>query len=175
MGANYKGHKTTQAYIDNAHRRAKAINLRLAGLTYEEIAAECGWNSRQAAQVAIRDSIMAVAGEPSKELLALHIGRLDKMFGLQYARAVAGDLDAVNGCLKIMERQARLMGMDAPVKTDNKTELSATGGVLVVPGIMDEASWLVKAKESQTALAAKEAQVLQAPQVTNKTRRRVEE
>ena len=49
-------------------------------------------------------------------------------------------------CMKIMERRARLLGLDAPIKTDNKTEVSGKEGVLVIGPTMTPEDWAAAAR-----------------------------
>lgn len=169
------GKKTSPETIENAERKAKAVELRKEGRTFEEIAQECGYNSRQAAYEAVKSCIDAIIEEPARDLLKLDLERLDKMFGIHYLNAQAGDVMALNGCLRIMERRARLLGLDAPVKQEVKNETTVTGGVLRVPMPLDEKDWFAAVAKSQDELKAKETAVVQAPQQTAaRVRRRVE-
>ncbi|MFE6872574.1 hypothetical protein ACFVFS_39285 [Kitasatospora sp. NPDC057692] len=60
-----------------------------------------------------------------EELRALEDARLDRMFLVAYRRAVRdGDLPAIDRALRIMERRARLLGLDRPTRT----EIGGTGG-----------------------------------------------
>lgn len=59
------------------------------------------------------------------ELRALEADRLDRLFFVAYKKAVRDqDLGAVDRTLRIMERRARLLGLDMPAKT----ELSGPNG-----------------------------------------------
>ena len=53
----------------------------------------------------------------SDELLALELSRLDGLLAKVYPMAAQGDLQAVDRVLKICERRARLLGLDAPTRT----------------------------------------------------------
>ncbi|MFE7129367.1 hypothetical protein ACFVIM_00710 [Streptomyces sp. NPDC057638] len=59
------------------------------------------------------------------ELRSLEADRLDRLFFVAYKKAVRDqDLHAVDRTLRIMERRARLLGLDMPVRT----ELTGAGG-----------------------------------------------
>lgn len=115
---------TTPAAMERTERVAKAIELRKGGAQFEEIARVCGWNSRQAAFDAVSKALRRIVREPATELLALELERLDTLWGPQYESARAGDADAMAACLRIMERRAKLLGLDAA----EKRELSGPGG-----------------------------------------------
>jgi len=146
------GKKTSPEVAAAQIRAAKALELRMEGKTFEAIAEELGYAGKQGAYDAVRRSIAAVTREPAEELLKLDLERLDAMWGIHYLNAQAGDVQALSACMKIMERRAKLLGLDAPVKTDNKTEVSAGGGVLVVNPVMTPEEWQAAAKAQQSAL-----------------------
>ncbi|MFE9770674.1 hypothetical protein ACFYOV_03110 [Streptomyces sp. NPDC005931] len=53
------------------------------------------------------------------ELRALEADRLDRLFFVAYKKAVRDqDLAAIDRTLRIMERRARLLGLDMPVRTE---------------------------------------------------------
>jgi hypothetical protein len=102
---------------DVATRRNKAINLKMAGATWQMIADQCGYASEAAALMDIKrfrqqQNLQAVASY--EELRDQEGERLDRLQMGHWAAAVGGDKDAAAVVLKIMERRAKLMGLDAP-------------------------------------------------------------
>ncbi|WP_075662445.1 hypothetical protein [Streptomyces acidiscabies] len=74
---------------------------------------------------ACRDVRTALAGRRAElnddvdELRALEADRLDRLFFVAYKKAVRDqDLAAIDRTLRIMERRARLLGLDMPVRTE---------------------------------------------------------
>ncbi|MFJ8430480.1 hypothetical protein ACIQ9P_04150 [Kitasatospora sp. NPDC094019] len=62
---------------------------------------------------------IAAARESIEELRALEDARLDRMFLVAYRKAVRdGDLPAIDRALRIMERRARLLGLDRPIRAE---------------------------------------------------------
>lgn len=90
----------------------------MEGKTFEEIAKEAGYASKQAAFDAVSRSLKAIVREPAEELLKLDLERLDTMWGIHFLNAQAGDVQALAACMRIMERRAKLLGLDAPVKAE---------------------------------------------------------
>ena len=119
------GKKTSPETAVAKAKAAKALELRMEGKTFEVIAIEAGYNSKQAAYDAVKRSLDAITREPAKELISLDLERLDVLWQIQYLNAQGGDVQAMAACMKIMERRAKLLGLDAPVKTENKTEIAA--------------------------------------------------
>lgn len=113
--------KTSIAKIERSERIAEALRMRMAGKEAPEIAQRMGVNKTTVYQY-IKDGIEATIREPAEAFVALHIMRLEKMFGGVFADAVSGDVKAVAAALKIMEREARLLGLDRAVPTETSGE-----------------------------------------------------
>lgn len=129
--------------IDNAERDNSAAKLRAQGWSYERIASELGWHDRSGARKAVQRAIVATVREAGDELRVLELERLDRLYEkaweilerVHYAhgngRVVMLDnvpvlddgptLAAMDRMLKIQERRARLLGLDAPVTVRHQT------------------------------------------------------
>ena len=125
--------KTSPSTIDAKVRAAKALELRMEGMKFDDIAAELGYNSKQAAFDAVSREIKAITREPAEEVLRLDLERLDRMWGIHYLNAQAGDAQALASCMRIMERRARLLGLDAPAKN----EITGKGGGPLAPPVFN--------------------------------------
>ena len=102
-----------------AHERQKqALQLRTAGVAYEEIAARLGYRGRSGAYAAVMRALKATLQEPADELRKLELERLDKLLLGVWPQAVRGNQGSVDRALRIMERRAKLLGLDAPVKSE---------------------------------------------------------
>ena len=104
-----------------AARRTQAINLRLAGVDYETIAAKLGYASRAAAWIDIDRALKAnkaeedTAKETLREVDSL---RLDRLQAAVWSAATKGDTRAVDSALKIIAQRAKLLGLDAEVNVN---------------------------------------------------------
>jgi hypothetical protein len=109
-------------------------------MRYEDIAAELGYTSRARAAEAVLQGLRDTVAEPSTELRALEIERLDALWRrawqildrphlvAQMGRVVkyrgkpviddAPVLQAIDRLLRIQERRAKLLGLDAPVEVE---------------------------------------------------------
>lgn len=146
------GQKTNAATIQSKVKAAKAVELRMEGRTFPYIAKELGYNSQQAAHDAVKRALEATLREPADALRTLELERLDNLWEMQFINAQSGDVQALAACMKIMERRAKLIGLDAPIKTDNRTEVTSNDGVIVVGSTMTPDDWAAAAKEQQAAL-----------------------
>ena len=108
---------TNPTRIAQAERRTQYVNLRKEGYTYEHIAAQFGV-TRQAVYSGVKKALDKQQAESVGELRALENERLDDLLRAIYAEALKGDLGAIDRILRIMERRARLWGLDAPVRQE---------------------------------------------------------
>lgn len=73
--------------------------------------------------------------EGAEALRALQDERLNRLLSAVWSGALKGDEKAVANALKIMERQAKLRGLDSPVRTELT---GADGGAVQISGVSDE-------------------------------------
>ncbi|MFA7604469.1 MAG: hypothetical protein WCY29_15830 [Novosphingobium sp.] len=131
-------------------RQKASLELRRLGNSYAEIGRQVGISTSRAhalvtqALIEVRDSIR----EDVIELRALELSRLDGMLGGLWPDARKGQVGAVDRVLKIMERRARLLGLDAPAKIARTNAAGEEPGddgaryIVPVPPTMDLQEWL---------------------------------
>lgn len=106
-----------------AQRSAEALKMRLSRHTYDEIAAALGYSNRSAARKAVEREIAKVPREAAKELLTQELEALDALQRqvmplvlnpgtTRAGKPKAPDMWALDRVLAIMDRRARLMGLD---------------------------------------------------------------
>ncbi len=108
--------------VQAAVRRKEAVDLRIEGKTYKEIGQELGVTPTRARQL-VAEALAAIekdTAESAEELRRLELDRLDQLQSGLWQEAAGGNLKAVGAALKIMERRARLVGLDAPARTVNQ-------------------------------------------------------
>lgn len=120
----------------NAAQRAKtALQLRLAGHTYADIAQHCGYSHKGAAHHAIMREMQRALREPAEEALQLEVMRLDRLLVAWWPDALKKDPVALSAVMKISERRGRLTGMDvAPRVIPNG---QAAGGFFIVGSVAE--------------------------------------
>lgn len=110
--------KTSKRRIAAKERWTWALSLRRRGMTFERIGQEMGCSKQMAHNMVSR--AMAELREKCHEEAAavreLELQRLDEMFLVVFEQAEGGHLEAVDRALKIMDRRAKLLGLDAPAK-----------------------------------------------------------
>ena len=107
-----------------AEKYRQVIELRIAGITFEEIAKRVGYAGRTGAWHAYNAAMERYVMEPVESQRAVQAERLDRLFYQAYVQARQGDLNAIDRCLKIEKRRAELWGLDAP----RQHEVSGPGG-----------------------------------------------
>ena len=134
------------------HQR-QALELRRAGLGYEAIGAQLGLGKSQAHRLVKRalEEARAQVTANADELRSEELSRLDGMLQGLWPRARKGEVSAVDRVLKIAERRAKLLGLDAP----EKRELFGKGGTPLVPGALDPSG--LSTQTLQELLAARDA------------------
>lgn len=113
--------------------QAKAIELRRMGMGYVEIGKQLSISKSKAHRLvegAMQELVVTI-GADVKELKAEQLSRLDGLLATIWPQARKGALGAVDRVLKIEERRAKLLGLDAPVKV-------AHGGDKDAPPIKQE-------------------------------------
>lgn len=106
------------AKLLQAERRQRVFDLRMAGKTLHDIAAELGVNytTVQKDFAAVTTSIDTTKWLRSRIDGDVHY--LDKLISVLSPRALVGDVDAIETILKIMARQHKILGMEAPKRID---------------------------------------------------------
>jgi hypothetical protein len=108
-----------------AARHDKALELHLAGASYQAIADALGYASKGGAYGAVQEALMAA--QPvmlSDEAVRSELARLDAMLTGLWPKARRGDVQAVDRVLKIGERRSALLSMG---QTPGKPEAERTG------------------------------------------------
>lgn len=88
----------------------KAAELRLAGVSYAQIATQLEYENADAASTAIRH-VLDVVTETPEQIRQQELGRLDAMLVGLWAKARRGDVAAVDRAMRLTARRARLLGV----------------------------------------------------------------
>lgn len=127
IGTFHTGKGGDQASATNklsaAERSRQALELRLRRVSYDEIARQLGYSHRSAARKAVEREIAKVPREPAKELLAQELETLDAVQRRLMPMILdprpdrdgydkGPDLWTVDRVVAIMDRRAKLMGLD---------------------------------------------------------------
>jgi DNA-binding CsgD family transcriptional regulator len=110
---------TSQSASSSSKVRAReleirALEYRKAGASYEQISKALGCSKAGAWKAVKRglENLNKECNEKAREVRQIETLRLDRMWAGIYDDAANGDPRAVNTALRIMERRARLWGLD---------------------------------------------------------------
>lgn len=107
------GHRTGE----HEARALQALDLRLAGASYRAIG-ETLHISHTQAQRDVSMMLHELASEPANKVREAELGRLDRLLLAHWPKAILGDHKATGTVLSIMDRRAKLLGLDAPQRID---------------------------------------------------------
>ena len=103
-------------------RRRRALELRLQGLTFSEIADEVGYASPSGAYEACKRAMNSETFYTAPEFRKLHVVRLETLLAGIWNLAREGKLGAVDRVLNLLKREARLLGLDLPPQPQEPPE-----------------------------------------------------
>lgn len=137
--------------IKAAEKRRQALDLRTSGLTYQQIAHELGYRSAGYVCDIVRAELDKLPKEPAEAVRQLELTRLDAMLLGLWAEAKAGRWLAVDRVLAIMDRRARLLGLDAPVTVDLMPRIRAEAARLAEEYALDADAIIAEAERILSA------------------------
>jgi len=115
----------------------KVVSLRASGANFREIARALDISVSTAHSLLHK----AIAqrreelGLKTDELVEVEVARCDQLQLAVWPKAIKGDTRAIAAALKVMERRARLLGLDAAQKVEHSGK---GGGVMVLPALEPE-------------------------------------
>lgn len=115
-----------------AARRARAVELRTQGLTYEDIARELGYANRGTVFRVVSNALAAREGLAVDDLRSLEAERLDALQVGIWQRAMEGDIQAAMVALRIIGARCRLLGLDT-VRPSHSASPAGPRTVVVPP------------------------------------------
>ena len=101
---------------EQIERENKVLELRSQSFTWRAIADAVGYASGAGALKAYMRAIKRQQQEPVEAALFMELSRLDELQSTYWEPAVQGNMRAGEFVLKIMDRRAKLLGLDAPTK-----------------------------------------------------------
>jgi transposase-like protein len=96
----------------SAARRVRAVELKTAGLTYEQIASELGYANRGTVYRIISEALKTQTLEAVGQLRSLEIERLDKLQLALWQKAMDGDVPSAIAVVRCIASRCRLLGLE---------------------------------------------------------------
>lgn len=99
-------------------REIRVLEERRAGLTFHAIAQRVGYADASGAYLAYKRAIQRTMQQPADELRTQELDRLDRLQLAAWPNAMRGDNRAILTIVRLMERRAKLLGLDMPLKIE---------------------------------------------------------
>ena len=121
----------TSNLLETAKRREFVLRQRKGGANYRQIAENAikkfgidalpsGWDERYAYKDVKRelDRLRRDIAESAESIIEIEKERLDTMTAALWGNVLSGHLGAIDRVLRIMDRRAKLLGLDSPERHD---------------------------------------------------------
>ena len=100
-------------------KERQVLAYRQGGATFDQIAQRLGYSNESGARAAFRRAMERIKDDAiNSEMRELHRQRLEIALKAIWPQVIQGDFEAIKLMLKILERDAKLFGIDAPIKTE---------------------------------------------------------
>ena len=113
--------KSSVRRIRTTEKTLKALELRKRGLNYTQIGKKLGCHRSTACRYVLSEleNLAEKCREEAAHVRDLELQRLDDLYLIAYRAIIRGnDLAGIDRCLRIMERRAKLLGLDTAAKVD---------------------------------------------------------
>ena len=111
-------------------KERKVVELRQMGITYEVIAKQVGYASASGAYHAYERALARYPRETFDKKRDLAEARIERLLAGVWTKALRGEIPAVMATIKLFERQAKLLGLDAPQKVENNVTVFEGGSII---------------------------------------------
>ena len=133
--------------VIQAEKQHQALQMVKAGYTLVEIAKKLGYAGKQGASELIKAALAQLVRVPAEEVRQLQLARLDLWLTKLEKKINKGDIKAIQTALRIEERRARLLGLDAPVKVSDPDGRPVSFLVVVPPQAPTIEEWQGQARQ----------------------------
>jgi hypothetical protein len=146
-------------------KEIKVLELRRVGLTWVRIAEEVGYADHTGAYAAYKRAIKRTMQQPADELREQELDRIDRLQVAVWPAAMKGDTRAVLTIVRLMERRAKLTGLDMPIKIEQDVT-TWTGGDSIDRAVRDLAALLTRNDATSTGESAMAEHISETQPVT---------
>jgi len=112
--------KTSVRRIRTTKKTLKALELRKRGMNYTQIGEKLGCARNTACRYVLSEleNLADKCREEAVHVRDLELQRLDALYLKAWEAVEGGDLPAIDRCLRVQERRAKLLGLDAAQKVN---------------------------------------------------------
>jgi hypothetical protein len=142
---------------DQIERENKVLELRSQSYTWRAIADAVGYASGGGALKAYMRAIKRQQQEPVEAALFMELSRLDELQSTYWEPAVQGNMRAGEFVLRIMDRRAKFLGLDAPTKIQAEV-VSYEGGAGTLDAEVDRIARIIDGVDGSNTITLTEQQ-----------------
>jgi len=147
-------------------KEVKVLELRRVGLTWQRVAEEVGYSDHTGAMAAYKRAMKRTQQQPADELRFQELDRIDRLQVALWPAAMKGDTRAISTIIRLMERRAKLLGLDMPIKIEQDIT-TWTGGDLIDRAVRDLAALLTSNNANGTGEGAMAEYLSEAESITS--------
>ena len=111
--------KLSPRRIDAQQKQQQAMELRMAGRTWQEIADHLGYASHTGAYEAVKVALSRSNHEAVEDYRSLTIGRLTKILQIHWPLMLQADNNSTRLCLQTIKDMREVLGLDSPSKFEH--------------------------------------------------------
>ena len=111
--------KLSPRRIGAVAKQRQALELRMGGRTWQEIADALGYANHSGAYAAVKTALQASLQAPAQHYRDLTLERLTKILQVHWPLMLQADRDSTRLCLQTIKEIRELMGLDSPTKLEH--------------------------------------------------------
>ncbi|GIV22152.1 MAG: hypothetical protein KatS3mg023_3903 [Armatimonadota bacterium] len=111
--------KTNQKAIRAAMRSQQALQLRVQGYSFAQIAEQLGYKTKYAAWHAVYRALQKLPAKNAELLRDIELERTDVALRALYPKVIDGDCNAIKRWTEVIELRCRILGLFAPTKVEH--------------------------------------------------------
>lgn len=119
---------------------ARALDMRLSGATYSQIASEIGYKNADNAHAAVQRAIHDMHLEPVIDRIKLAVTRYETMMAALWPNVLNGDLGAIQQARALQDSLNKLEGLNTPDRVSVTMTVDERARRLVDGGFVDNIS-----------------------------------
>lgn len=110
--------KLSPRRIEAIEKQRRALELRMAGRSWSDIAKAVGYSNHTGAIAAVKVALEKTLQEPAQHYRALTLERLTRILQVYWTDMLNHDLQATDRVLRVISDMRSLLGLDAPIKEE---------------------------------------------------------
>jgi len=110
--------KSSKRRIEAKEKQKQALQLRLAGVTFDEIAERLGYAQKSGAWHAVAKALNDIPKREAMDYKLLNLERLNRAILALWSKVLSADLQAILALVRIVAEINKLTGAYEPLKLD---------------------------------------------------------